>query len=104
MPAIAPVVNHSLLERVANTLDPNRRGIPEDAAVASSLDLAVFVAAMVCGGTTLRLDPTVPVETRASLKSALKGLDVEVNWDRAPDARLIASDAMTAATFMRGNG
>lgn len=93
-----PLIQHNVLSRVAGALDKQHRR-NEDLAAARVVDVQTLVAAIVCGGEKLLVDPTVPDETRSRSQRSAKILNVSLVEER-PSTSEIATAAQHGGSML----
>lgn len=82
-----PLIQNSVLSRVAGAVDAQRRK-NGGASGASVADVLTLVAAIVCGGEKVLVDPTVPGETMERTEQAADVLELEFDLERPSDLEI----------------
>lgn len=98
MSVVRPLIQHNVLSRVAGALDERHRS-DEDLPAARVVDVLTLVAAIVCGGEKVLVDPTVPDQTMDRTRGSAKVLGLEVDPKR-PSTSNIAKAAQHGGSML----
>lgn len=93
------LVKHGLISRVASSFADVSPG-----PLATVDDVCILVAAIVCGGPILQVDPTVADETKERTETACEALDLQVQPGPRPPTTQILDATRNSAPMVRNVG